>query len=54
MKNTTKIARQEIKNLIMVVGLDNILNKDITEITNRTGVTASDCVKAMDYYRYRR
>ena len=54
MKATTKTARQEIKKLIDTIGMNNILNKHITEIRQRTGVSVTDCQNALNYYQFRK
>lgn len=54
MKETTRIARVEIKKLIETIGLVNIRCEHITEIENKTGVSVIDCHKAINYYKYRK
>lgn len=54
MKATTKAARNEIKKLINAIGIDNILNKHITEIVNKTGCSYFECQNAMSYWQFRK
>lgn len=54
MKETTKIARKEIKHLIETVGISNIYNYHLNEIKERTGVSCIDLQNAMSYYKYRK
>ena len=52
MKMTTKEIRAEIKKLVISKGLDNILNADLNEIHDRTGVSYCDMQNAISYFRY--
>lgn len=52
MKNNNKVARAEAKSLIIRLGYKNILNKHITEVVNRTGVSYCDMQNAFSYYNY--
>lgn len=52
MKARTKEARAEIKSLILKKGINNILNKDINEIMERTGLSVTQLQNAMSYYQY--
>ena len=54
MKETTKIARREYKNLLETVGKGNILNMHLTEIVNRTGCSYLDLQNAKSYFEFRR
>ena len=52
MKNNNKVARAEAKALIIKLGYRNILNKHITEVVERTGVSYCDMQNAFSYYNY--
>lgn len=52
MKTERKLARAEVKELILKKGIDNILNMDITEIRERTGLSITDIYNAINYFRY--
>ena len=52
MKNTTKVAREEVKALIITKGINNILCRDITEIRDRTGLTIEELHNALNYFTY--
>ena len=45
-------VRAEIKKLVVTKGLDNILNRDLNEIHERTGATYGQMQNAMNYFRY--
>lgn len=52
MKNTTKESREEIKRLVISKGIDNILNADLNEIHNRTGISYCEMQNAISYFRF--
>lgn len=52
MKNTTKVAREEIKALIIAKGINNILCGDIVKISDRTGLTIAELHNALNYFTY--
>lgn len=45
-------VRREIKKLVLKKGINNILNKDLNEIHDRTGATYTQMQNAMSYFRY--
>lgn len=54
MKSNYKIARVEVKKLVDSIGLDNILNRHINEICDRTTATNHDLHNALNYFKYRK
>lgn len=52
MKSNNKVARAEAKALIIKLGYKNILNKHITEVVERTGVSYCDMQNAFSYFNY--
>lgn len=52
MKSNTKTARAEIKSLILRKGLTNIINADLNEIRERTGISVTDIQNAISYFSY--
>lgn len=54
MKANYKIARAEVKKLVNTIGLENILNKHINEIQERTTATNHDIHNALNYFKYRK
>lgn len=54
MKAETKTARLEVKKLIDTIGMDNILNRHLNEIHDRTGISYIAMQNAMSYYKYRK
>ena len=52
MKTNTKAARAEIKTLILRKGLTNIINADLNEIRDRTGLSVTDIQNAISYFKY--
>lgn len=51
MKNGKAIARAEIKNLVVTIGLKNIRNYHLNEIRDRTGVSVVDMQNALNYFQ---
>lgn len=49
---TQKEVRQEIKNLVVTIGLNNILNKHLNEIQARTGATSTQLQNALNYFQF--
>lgn len=45
-------VRKEIKAVILNKGINNILNKDLNEIHDRTGATYTQMQNALSYFRY--
>lgn len=52
MNTNYKVARAEVKKLVDTIGLDNILNRHITEICQRTTATNHDVHNALNYFKY--
>lgn len=45
-------TRKEIRKLIEAKGLKNIINRDLTEIHDRTGASYSKMMNALNYFRF--
>lgn len=45
-------ARAEVRKLVIEKGLQNIINADLNEISARTGATAGQLQKAINYFMY--
>jgi len=55
MTERTKLARLEAKKCIeRCGGTDKVLNRDVNEIMDRTGLDVTEMQNAMSYWKYRR
>ena len=52
MKANIKEVRNEIKQLVISKGIDNIINADLNEIHARTGASYFAMQNAISYFRY--
>ena len=46
------ISKAEVKKLVLTKGLKNIINADLNEIRDRTGVTVTDLQNAVNYFEF--
>lgn len=52
MKANTKAVRNEVRQLIIKVGMNNITGGDFVTIAEKLGCTHCDIQNALSYYRY--
>ena len=52
MTKTYEIAKKEIKALVKAIGLNNILNKHLNDIHDRTGVSYTELQNALSYFQF--
>lgn len=45
-------TRKEIRKLIEAKGLNNIINRDLNEIHDRTGASYTKMLNAINYFKY--
>ena len=51
MSKTTEI-RREVKNLVVTIGLGNILNKDVLKVAEKCNCSVCDVIHQINYFQY--